>query len=151
MQVVHIPVAVHEGCCPGGTAGIDQAAVVEAVAEDGVLGAYQCGNGTQVGHVAGRKGECGLCAQKTGDGRFQLEVWRLGTADQARGRCADAEAGKCCGRCFPKRRVVCQAEVIVGTEQQACPVVDLDTRILWAVHQVQATVETSGFEVVEFG
>ena len=71
VEVVDIPVAIDEGLCPGEPAGVDDAAMVETVAENRVFRADEGTHRAQVRHVAGGKAQGRFGTQETGHPVFQ--------------------------------------------------------------------------------
>jgi hypothetical protein len=104
--------------------------VIERIADHGIpfvqQGLEQPGVGVETGRIEGRV----FGAEKAGNPRFQLFVDGLGAADEAHRRHAEAVALERRPGRLDQRRMVRQAEIVVGAEVDDLAFADLDRRRL---------------------
>ena len=150
-EVVDVAVAVDVGHRAGEPAGVNDAAVVEPVTEDGVLSADKGGDCAQVGHVAGGKDEGRPGAEETGEAGFKVAVGGHAARDEAGGGGAQAAGAEGGGGGVFEHGMVGQTQVVVRTEEEEVPAVDVHAGALGAFDETRGAVEAAGLEVVQFG
>src|SRR5690606_2935039 len=112
---------------------VDDRGVVERVGDDRVLLAQQRLEQPAVGIEAGGVEDRVLGAEEIGDGLLELLVQVLGAADEAHRGHAEAVRVQRFLRRLDHRRMVGQAQVVVGAEvEHRAPVVERDLRRLRA-------------------
>ena len=147
LQVGHVPVAV---AVAGGLAeayAVDDARVVELVGDDGVLGGEQGLEQAAVGIEARAVEDRVVGAEKAGEPAFQLEMDLGGAADEAdRGHTEPPAVQRLLGG-GDHRRMVGQAEVVVGTQVEHGGVTDADLRGLRRADHGLGLVQAVGPEL----
>ncbi len=112
----------------GHAAGVEQAAVAEAVDDDAVVGAEEAGDQAEVGHVAGAEGESGLGAFVLGEGALHLVVDVEGAGEQAGAAGAGAVAVDGVLGGGVDAGMSDQTEVVVGGHHEHVMSIGLDAR-----------------------
>ena len=116
LELVEVAVGVAEALRLAEPDAVDDARVVEGVGDHRVLGPEQGLEQPAVGVEARAVEDRVLRAEKLGQPRLELLVQRLGAADEAHGRHAVAPAVERRVRGLHDRRVVGEAEVVVGAQ-----------------------------------
>ena len=118
LEVLHIVVTIDDDFGAAQAAAVDDAGVVELVAEDDAVFGAECLEDADVCHVAGVVEQGGFCMLEAGEGFLQLCMERQCTGGQAGAAGAGAEeADGILGRGF-YARLVDEAEVAVGCEHE---------------------------------
>ena len=144
---VGMPVAQQLGAAE--PCAIDQRGVVQAVLHDAVAAPGERGDGTEVGHVAGREEQRALAPGEGGQLLLEGVVLGMVAADQVRGATAAAAAVRGVGKRRGDPRVASQAEVVVAAEREQPTAVDLELGTARAGDDASAAVEALGAPAVE--
>src|SRR5439155_12657980 len=116
LQLGHIGVAIAEAPGLAQADTVDDAGVVQLVAEDGVLFAQEGFEQAAVGVEAGGVEDGIFLAQEVGDGLLELLVDVLRAADKPHGRQAVAIAPEAVMGGLNNRGMTGQAEIVIGAE-----------------------------------
>ncbi len=128
---------------------IDDRSVVQAVADDQVGLACDCGNDPGVRAESGWEAEDGRGSFESGEGRLELLVERHRPGDRPDGAGPDAKRLDGGQRRGPHAGVVREAQVVVGAEADTGPTVDDDLRTLCRAHHPERAIEVPGAQVGE--
>jgi len=142
-----VAVALYPGA--GESGAVDQRGVVEAVADHTVTATGQCGDGAEVGHVAGGEQQGARPAGEGGQFPFQRGVFGVVAADQVGGAAAAAAAGGGSGQRGGDARVTGEPEVVVAAEGEQVAAVDLEFRSGHAGDSTTATVKPFGLPAAQ--
>ena len=148
-KVLEVAVAVDEGLGPRQPASVDDAGVVELVAEDDLAALREGGDGAGVGEVSGPEQERRVVALERGQPLLEGAVRVHAAGDQARGAGPGAPPDRRLGGRFAHQRVAGEAEVVVGAEQQDRAAVEQDLGPLGALDQAQPPVEPRPAELLQ--
>jgi hypothetical protein len=149
LQVGHVRVAVAEAMGLAQADAVDDAGVVQLVAQDGVVLAQERLEQAGVGVEAGGVEDGVFLAEEAGDGGLQLLVQVLGAADEAhRGHAVAVRPEPPVGG-LDHGRVAGQAEVVVGAEVDDLAAADRDGRALRPLDLALALEQAAGADVVE--
>ncbi len=117
-EVGHVVVAVAQALRLAQPDAVDDAGVIQFVADDRVLLAEQRFEHAAVGIEAARIEDGVIGREECGERPFELLVHRLRAADEAHRCHAEAPAVEAFLRCRDQSRIVGQTEIIVGAEIQ---------------------------------
>ena len=122
-------------------AAVDDAAVVQAVAEDDVVAVDQRGNNPQVGRVPRGKCNRGFCAQKPSHAVFEFGVWgHIARNQRGRRGAVAVRRDRVNGRAF-EGRMVGQAQIVVCAKEHEFPAVHANAGFLAGFHAAHGAVE----------
>ena len=150
LQVIHIVVAIAKSLRLAEPDTVDDAGMIERVADDRVIGRQKRFEQAAVGVEAGRIEDRVIRPQPRADARLEFLVNGLRAADEAHRRHPVAEVVEraMCG--FEDRRVVGETEIVVGTQVQhvggAAVFANRDFRLLWSRDDAFRFVEALGFQ-----
>jgi hypothetical protein len=142
-EVLEVTMAIDEGLGPCQAASVDDAGVVELVREDDLLAPGEGGDDAGVGEIAGAEQQRSLAALELGQLRLELAMRLHVAGDKPRGAGPGAPAHRRLGRRGPHLRVIGEAEVVVGAEQQHRLPAEQHPRALRTVDQAQAPVDSA--------
>ena len=133
LQVIQVGIPVAQPPCLAQADSVDDAGVVELVADDGILGIEQGFEQAAVGVETGTVQNGGLGAQKLGDPGFEIVVSLLGAADEADGREAVTPPVQARARRRDDLGMISQSQIVVGAHVQDRTPGDIDGRLLGTV------------------
>ena len=149
LQVLHVAVAVHRHRRPREPAAVDDAGMVQLVAEDQVVFLHQRGDDSHVGLVSAVEHQRRFGSLETRDAPLQLLVRGHVARDQpGRSRAAAVAVQRLPGG-FLQRGMVGEPQVVVGGEVQHLPPVEADGGVLLAVDDLQLPVEVPALELLQ--
>src|SRR5262249_52353923 len=149
LEVEHVVVLIALAAGLGESGAVDDAGVVQFIANDGVLVAEQRFEEPAVGVEAGGVEDRVFLAEELRDVGFELLVQVLRAADEADGGEAETVVAQAQMGGLDDRGVVGEAEVVVGAEVDDVAAVDLDGGILRRLDAALALVEALLLEAVE--
>ena len=123
MQVTGKPRAAEQ-------AGIQQGCVVKAILQHAIALPHQRGDRTEIGHITGGKQQRARASGELGQCFFELVMWGAMADHQMRGTAAHTPFLRASAPGFDHLRMIGQAEVVIGTEGQQLPTIDLHQRPL---------------------
>ena len=150
LQVLHVGVGVAVALGLAQAHAVDDAGVVERVADDGVVGREQRLEHAAVGVEAGGVEDGVLRLEVIGDGLLELFVHVLRAADEAHARHAVAAAVHGLLGGLDEARVVGETQVVVGAEVEHLAAGHLDGGLLRTLDEALALVESGLLDVLQF-
>ena len=140
-EVGHVGVGIAIAYGLAETYTIDDAGMVEGVADDSVFGSEEGFEHTAVGIKACgiENGVFGL--EVVADGCFELFVHVVGAANEAYARHTEAAFVHGVFGCLDETGMIAEAEVVVGTEVEHCFTAYLNGGLLWAFNEAFFFVE----------
>ena len=118
LQVFGVTVIVNQNLSTRQTAAVDQAGVIQRVAENCVAGASQRRDRAEIGLIPGGKNQRSFAALKTRQVALQISIKLQVAADQPRPGRAAAIVFHRLKRGLLQPLIGSQSEVVIGTEQQ---------------------------------
>ena len=143
LQFLHVGVGVTIALCLAEAHTVDDARVVEGVADDGVFLREEGFEDTAVGVEAGSIEDGIFRVEVVADGSLELLVDVLCAADEADARHAEAALLHHLRSAFDETRMVGEAEVVVGTEVQHLFALHLNGSLLWTFDEALFLVKAS--------
>ena len=148
-QVLEVAVAVDEGLGPRQPAAVDDAGVVQLVAEDDLVLAGEGRDHAGVGQVPGAEQERRLIALELGQAFLERPVRSHPARDQARGPGPGAPPDRRLGGGFAHPRVAGEPQVVVRAEEEDRAAVEQHLGALRAFDHSQPPVEPRPAELVQ--
>ena len=149
LELIQIAMTVDGDLCAREPAAVDNARVIEDVAQNNIAIAHQCRKNSRVRLESGIENQRRFGSLKLGDLALQLFVQGHVARDQPRRAGAAAVAVDRLFRCRAERGMVGDAKVVVGGKVQNLLAVHGNNRALFSFNQSEATIKGGSLEALE--